>query len=232
MSLPSHHPGDTLLIDYSGGALCEGASLVVATHLAFCPCCRRLVTDMEAVGGALLEDLEPEPVDCGCLDALLARIDREENTLPPCRPAARPASITASPPVAEPANGACRRLPEPLRGYLCGSLDQQPWRFLQPGMSCVDLDAGRSATTRLIRMKGGISVPRHTHGGIELTVVLEGGFSDEFGAFRPGDIAVGDPSIEHRPVSDREGCLCVTATVGGLTLTGPLGRFLNRFIRF
>ncbi len=91
MSLPSHHPGDTLLIDYSGGALCEGASLVVATHLAFCPCCRRLVTDMDAVGGALLEDLEPEPLDPGCLDALLARIDREENTLPlpPRRPPGR-----------------------------------------------------------------------------------------------------------------------------------------------
>ncbi|WP_238474803.1 hypothetical protein [Azospirillum cavernae] len=86
MSLPSHHPGDTLLIDYSGGALCEGASLVVATHLAFCPCCRRLVTEMDAVGGALLEDLEPEPLDPGCLDALLARIDREENTLPPAAP--------------------------------------------------------------------------------------------------------------------------------------------------
>lgn len=226
MSLPSHHPGDTLLIDYSGGALCEGASLVVATHLAFCPCCRRLVTEMDAVGGALLEDLEPEPLDPGCLDALLARIDREENTLPPCRPAARPAP--------KPTEAAARAasLPEPLRGYLAGSLDRQRWRFLQPGMGYVDLDAGRSATTRLIRMKGGVSVPRHTHGGIELTVVLTGGFSDEFGAFQPGDIAVGDPSIEHSPVSDPEGCLCVTATIGGLTLTGPFGRFLNRFIRF
>lgn len=36
MSLPSHHPGDTLLIDYAGGGLCEGAALVVATHTAYC----------------------------------------------------------------------------------------------------------------------------------------------------------------------------------------------------
>lgn len=232
MSLPSHHPGDTLLIDYSGGALCEGASLVVATHLAFCPCCRRLVTDMDAVGGALLDDLEPDPLDPGCLDVLLARIDREENTLPPCRPAALPAARPAPNPVNPAAHDSGRPLPEPLRGYLRGSLDRQRWRFLQPGMAYVDLDAGRSTTTRLIRMKGGVSVPRHTHGGIELTLVLDGGFSDEFGAFQPGDIAVGDPSIEHSPVSDPEGCLCVTATIGGLTLTGPLGRFLNRFIRF
>lgn len=225
MSVPSHHPGDTLLIDYAGGALCEGAALVVATHTAFCPCCRRMVGEMEAVGGALLDDLEPEPLSPDCLDALMARIDREaapRPAPPPCRPAA------ARPPGERPE----RRFPEPLRGYLGSGLDRRPWRFLQPGMRYLDLAAGPTGTTRLIRMKGGVSVPQHTHGGIELTIVLEGGFSDEFGAFQPGDVAVGDASIEHRPVSDPEGCLCLATTIGGLRLTGPIGRFFSRFVNF
>ena len=72
MNRPSHHPGDTLLIDYAGGALCEGASLAVATHMAFCPACRHAVAEMEAIGGALLDDLEPEPLSAGCLEALMA----------------------------------------------------------------------------------------------------------------------------------------------------------------
>ncbi len=224
MSLPSHHPGDTLLIDYAGGGLCEGASLAVATHMAFCPCCRRMVGEMEAVGGALLDDIEPDALSPGCLDALMARIDREEG--------GRPARARAPIPAGQGPAGPRSPLPEPLRGYLGAGLNGQRWRLLQPGMACVDLKAAPGVTTRLIRMKGRVAVPRHTHGGMELTVVLEGGFSDELGAFQRGDVAVGDPSINHRPVSDPEGCLCLTVTINGLRLTGPVGRFLNRFITF
>ncbi len=233
MNRPTHHPGDMLLIDYAGGGLCEGAALAVATHMAFCPACRHAVAEMEAVGGALLDELEPAPLSPGCLEMLMARLDHERPA--PCR-----AGAVASKPAAKSVpKSDCLRYPEPLRGYLRGRLDrdgrlaEEGWRFLQPGMRCIDLPAGANGTTtRLIRMKGGVAVPRHTHGDIELTVVLEGGFSDEFGAFQPGDIAVGDPSLEHRPVSDPEGCLCLATTIGGLKLTGPVGRFLNRFINF
>lgn len=228
MSLPSHHPGDTLLLDYAGGGLCEGAALAVATHMAFCPCCRHAVAEMEAIGGALLDALEPEPLSADCLSALMARLDHE--TPAPCRPS--PFHAASRP------QGPRPRYPEPLRSYLRGSLDAEGglgngrWRFLQRGMRGLDLVSGRGMTTRLIRMRGGVAVPRHTHGGLELTVVLEGGFSDEFGAFLPGDLAVGDGSLEHRPVADPEGCLCLATTIGGLKLTGPLGRLLNRFIDF
>ncbi|PWC75746.1 ChrR family anti-sigma-E factor [Azospirillum sp. TSH64] len=222
MNRPSHHPGDTLLIDYAGGALCEGASLAVATHMAFCPACRHAVTEMEAIGGALLDDLEPEPLSDGCLEALMARLDHERPA--PCRPAVKHSAERS-------------RYPEPLRSYLRGRLDREGrleedgWRFLQPGMRSMELLSGPDGTTKLIRMKGGVGVPKHTHGGIELTVVLEGGFSDEFGAFLPGDIAIGDPSLVHRPVSDPEGCLCLATTIGGLRMTGPLGRLFNRFVK-
>ncbi|MGF7173294.1 ChrR family anti-sigma-E factor [Azospirillum doebereinerae] len=227
MSLPSHHPGDTLLIDYAGGGLCEGAALVVATHTAYCPGCRRMVGEMEAVGGALLDGIEPdETLSPDGLEALFARIDREEAgrpPRPPCQPAARPTAADAPRPL----------IPEPLRSYLGGGdLESRRWRFLQPGIRCIDLKAGPNVTTRLVRMKGGVAVPQHTHGDMELTVVLDGGFSDELGSFQPGDVAIGDPSIDHRPVSDPEGCLCLATTIGGLRLTGPIGRLFNRFMDF
>lgn len=223
MTLPSHHPGDVLLIDYAGGSLPEGPSLVVATHLALCPCCRLTVSELESIGGSLLDDLEPEVLSDGCLEAVMARLDQpcaERRRAKPCisRPGHRP------------------RLPEPLAGYLGErGLEGLRWRFLQPGMSYADLPScgnGSDGATRLFRMKGGAGVPRHTHGGIELTVVLEGGFSDELGQFQPGDIAVGDESIDHRPVADPEGCLCLSATIGGLRLTGSIGRLFNRFVNF
>ncbi len=226
MSGPSHHPGEAVLIDYAGGALCEGAALVVATHLAFCPCCRDAVADLDAIGGALLEDLEPEPLAPGCLDALLARIDRDA-----ARGDAAPHADTRQTDTTE-TNTTDPRLPAPLRGYLRGPLERQRWRFLQPGMRGVDLRTGGTASVRLLRLAGGVRVPRHTHDGLELTVVLEGGFSDAFGAFGPGDMAVGDATIDHSPRSDPEGCLCLAATIGALRLTGPLGRWVNRVLAF
>lgn len=231
MSLPTHHPGDTLLIDYAGGGLPEGAALAVATHLALCPCCRLTVTEMEAIGGALLDEIEPEELSPGCLEAVMARLDRAEAAHP--RPARRP--TVAKPAGTAPGDRATGRprLPEPLARYVGPrGLQGLRWRFLQPGMSYADLPAAGGGTTRLIRMKGGIGVPQHTHGGIELTVVLEGGFHDELGQFQPGDMAVGDPSVRHSPVSDPEGCLCLAATIGGLRLTGPIGRLFNRFVNF
>ncbi len=233
MTVPTHHPGDTLLIDYAGGALGEAVSLVIATHLALCPCCRLNVAEMEAVGGALLEEIEPEEVDPSCLDAVLARLD----DLPPLPPAprvhkpapSRPAQRTEAP-----------LLPEPLRRYVGDDLDRLPWTSLMRGMDCVELPlfgqhsgptTGRGRA-RLMRMKGGVGPPRHTHRGIELTLVLDGGFTDDLGQFVRGDLAVGDESVRHRPVADEEGCLCLAVTVGNLHFTGALGLILNPFVKF
>ena len=45
-------------MDYAAGSLSEPVALLIATHLALCPRCRHEVEEFEALGGALLEDLE------------------------------------------------------------------------------------------------------------------------------------------------------------------------------
>lgn len=229
MTLPSHHPGDTLLIDYAGGALGEGVALAVATHLALCPCCRLNVAEMEAVGGALLEEIEPEEVSAGCLEAVMARLALS-------RPSPRP---TAKP-VCQGRRTEAPLLPDPLRSYVTGTggsagrdgLESLAWTTLMPGLQCLELSVSGRARARLMRMKGGVGPPIHTHRGLELTLVLDGGFSDELGQYERGDLALGDESIHHRPVADPEGCLCLAVTDGTLRFTGPLGRLLNPFYRF
>ena len=219
MSLPLHHPGDALLMDYAGGCLGEAGGLVVATHLALCPGCRHAVADLDAVGGALLEELEPDALAPGALDALLARLDEpppyEEPPAPPRRtPPAVPSLI-----------------PEPLRRYVGGDPAAMRWRMMAPGFQCVDIPLSHGERARLIRMKGGVAAPRHSHEGLELALVLDGGFHDALGQFARGDVAVGDGSIDHKPVADPEGCLCLSVTLGRLRLTGAVGRFLSPFVR-
>jgi putative transcriptional regulator len=236
--LPNHHPADEMLMDYASGSLAESPSLVVATHMALCPGCRRSVAEMEALGGALLDDLEPEDLAPSCLERMMIRLDQPgTDVLPPrSRPAvghpgaAQPgaAGLAASHPAAVPL------LPRPLRDYLGDDMARLRWKPMMPGVRAVDLPmtSKGGAGARLVRMRGGASVPRHSHDGVELALILEGGFTDKLGHFLRGDLAVGDETVDHHPVADAEGCLCLSVTMGSLRFTGPVGRLLNTFMRF
>ena len=65
---------------------------------------------------------------------------------------------------------------------------------------------------QLIKAAPGASVPEHTHGGSEITLVLRGALIDSTGRYAPGDVADVDEHIEHTPVADAEaGCICAIA---------------------
>ena len=213
---PTHHPSQARLLDYASGSLPEPLALLVATHLALCPLCRRGLAELEAVGGALLEALPPEPVADDSLARLLARIDRPA---PPAEPVARAAAA------------ADLVLPQPLRDYV-GSLDRVAWRHLGPLSEARLLTGFEKFTTRLLRVTPGTALPRHTHAGSELTLVLQGGFSDVTGHYLRGDVCEADSGVDHRPVADQdEICVCLIVTDAPLRLTGGLARLLNPFIR-
>jgi putative transcriptional regulator len=212
---PTYHPGDERLVDYASGALPEPLALLVATHLALCPRCRRATAELEAVGGALLEGLAPAPLAADRLQRALARLEK---------PAATPEP--AEPPRGDPS------LPRPLRDYVDGPLDELPWRRLGPIAEAQLLRDFPGFTTRLLRIRGGTAVPVHTHRGSELTLVLSGAFSDAGGHYLPGDVAQADSGVTHRPVADAGAdCVCLAVTDAPLKLTSPLGRLLNPFIR-
>ncbi len=168
LKAPSHHPSEARLLDYASGALAEPPALLVATHLALCPRCRRAVAELEAVGGVLLDGLPPAPLGAGSLERTLARLDEPEAPAPPAPGGGDPA------------------LPQPLRGYLGDGLDCLPWRRLGPLAEVRLLQDFPGFTTRLLWVAAGAAVPAHTHHGSELTLVLRGGFADERGQFRRG----------------------------------------------
>lgn len=222
MMLPVHHPSLELLLDYAAGSIGEAAGLALATHLALCPECREVVARLESVGGALLEEIEPAAMPPDALDNLLARLD-EPIPVPAFRP---PADVAVPVPV-----------PQPLRGYLGQGLEAVRWKRVMRGVEQVDLAVceGRTGNVRarLLRIGPGVRVPRHTHDGTEMTLVLAGGFSDGGKQYRRGDFSFCDGATDHGPVADDDGdCLCLTVTDAPLRLTGPLMRLLNPFVRF
>ncbi len=223
--MPRFHPNEELLQAYAAGHLEEAIALLVATHTALCPDCRHAVEDMEEIGGALLDGLEPTSLSEDALDRCLQRLGEPEAQLD------IPESKVAAP-MGAPVEGDIL-VPEPLRGYLGGALASLDWRT-RGNVSEVDLLPQRSSVrTKLLKIRAGAAIPQHTHEGAEITMVLSGGFSDEHGHYLRGDVSVADNQIEHRPVADDdEDCLCISITDAPLRFTGPVGRWLNMFVRF
>jgi putative transcriptional regulator len=202
--MPLHHPDDSLLIEYANGSLDEAKALLVATHLALCPACRSTVAAGEATGAALAFD---EAADVGPMPDVAA-VPIEKRAVP-------------SPPVAA--------VPEPLRGYLGRPVSELGWVPVLSGMREYPLPefAGR-ASVRLLAIEPGRRMPRHTHEGLELTLVLQGSFADASGAFAKGDVATADPRVDHQPqAGGGELCLCLAVEDAPIRLTGVSGSLIN-----
>jgi len=213
---PNHHPSEATLVAYVAGALGEGLSLVVASHLAFCAACRDAVASGELIGGSLLDSLAPETVAVATRERVLERLATADDWKPSRARALDPA------------------LPAPLARYLDRDLAAVPWRPLGPGLrQFVMLPASRTrANLRLLRIAPGRRLPRHGHVGTELTLVLKGSYTDELGQFVRGDVAETDSTIVHEPVSDRdEDCICLIATEGLLKFESAIARIVQRFTR-
>jgi putative transcriptional regulator len=203
--MPNYHPDEALLIEYANGSLGEAKALLVATHLALCPSCRAVVAAGEAAGAALA--FEDAAADVGPMPDV----------------AATPVEVprAQSVPVAP--------VPEPLRGYLGRPVSELGWVPVLAGMKEYPLPefAGRSSV-RLLAIEPGRRMPRHTHEGLELTLVLQGSFADATGSYAKGDVATADASVDHQPQAGAgDLCLCLAVEDAPLKLTGFNGAVIN-----
>ena len=75
-------------------------------------------------------------------------------------------------------------------------------------------------------------MPDHGHNGMELTLVLQGAFSDEDGYFARGDIEIAHEDVDHMPVADiSQDCICLAVTDAPLRFKGLLPRLAQPFLR-
>lgn len=230
----AHTPPEDLLFDYAAGTLPEPLALFIVSHLSLAPESRRQVRDFEAVGGTMIENLEPESLSSDALDKVMARIDEQAPVSGAGAAGAKAAAVAGRRTGAPRGEAGDGELPAPLRRYLgTDDLDKLAWKDRSGQIAEHHLlreHEKNGYKTRLLRMAGGASVPNHTHEGDEFTLVLEGGFSDSGRHYLPGDVSAADDHVTHRPVADPEGCTCLIVTTAPLRMTGPVGRFLNLFV--
>ncbi|WP_417727428.1 ChrR family anti-sigma-E factor [Roseovarius sp.] len=212
----THHLTDALLMAYSAGSLPEAFNLTVATHVSLCDDCRARLAAFDTVGGALIERSETVELAQDSLAATMARIRSGSQTLTQ-RPT--PHRVPGL-------------FPAPLRDYVGGDLDAVRWRPVGMGVKQAILPTSRVATARLLYIPAGAAVPDHGHRGTELTLVLQGAFSDHVDYFGPGDIEIANQDLDHTPVADiGADCICLAATDAPLRFRGLIPRLAQPFLR-
>ena len=209
-----HHLTDALLLSYSAGTLPEAFGVVVATHVSLCDECRARLESFEAVGGSLLEGAGAVEVSDDALEATMALIAAAPQVLAPAN-VSKPGAV----------------LPMPVQSYIGGDLDKVHWRSIGGGVRQAVLDTRGGESVRLLAIPGGAAMPDHGHRGMELTLVLQGAFRDEYARFGRGDVEVANEDVSHTPVAE-EGvdCICLAATDAPLRFKGVIPRIAQKFL--
>lgn len=203
---------DGLLAGYAMGTLSPALHVLVASHLTVSREGRTFVASLEAAGGSELDRASPAAL-------------RD--------PARIFETIIASPGIGEhPAERDDALLPVPLARFVGRPGAELPWRTLIPGVRRHVIESTRDTEAALFWIRAGRRMPAHTHEGLEVTLVLQGGLSDVTGHYHRGDISIADPDVDHRPVTDPDAdCLCFAVAEGPRRLTGPVGRWLEHALR-
>lgn len=212
-----HHPAPDFLTDFVAGTLPIAQAACISAHLTYCDGCRKSTEQLQTIGGVLMEQLAPVAVSEAVLDTVLARLDE-------------PAPLSF-------ANQRVREEEENLPGLLNriinGDFTQLVWRRITRSLSVSYLKTGDSDYEfALYRIAAGGRIPDHDHGGSEMTLVLEGGFSDERGTYHPGDFIFRKTSETHAPMAiDGEECICLAVLDAPLKFTSWQYRWMNPFIQ-
>ena len=198
---------------YAAGALPEAFNLIVASHISMCDKCRATVAACDAMGGAIVDDMNEVEMNADSLAQTLARLD------PPRSKKSKPRRMAQGP------------LPSPVQDYIGGALDDIKWRPIGMGVKQAILPTSKRAKARLLCIPAGGEMPPHSHTGVEMTLVLQGAFSDEDGHFARGDIDVADQHVTHTPVADQDqDCICLIVTEAPLRFQNWLPRIVQRFV--
>ncbi len=210
-------PIDALLAAYVAGRLAPPVAALVEAHLEMRPESRRFVAALAALGGLLLDTMEPRPLT-----------DRDRR-LAAALAAAEQGGIDPAPPAA--ANGH-RLLPPSLLRLIGRDPAELAWHRVIPGLREAPILVSPGMQASLVRISAGRRMPVHTHAGDEIVLVLDGGFRDINGHYRRGDIEIADDTFSHQPVADRDrDCIFFVVRDGPVKLTGPIGRFVQMFRR-
>lgn len=221
--MANFHPTDNALAEFSAGSLDWALSIPVSAHIELCPECKQKVAEYNIVGGSVLQQVKPISVKENSFEQLMTRI--KTNKKNPTTPNDDKKQDE------QPLDERTRHLPRVIQ-KLVPQNKPLKWSSLTPKLKSALLTTGQNKyEVRFLKIKSGGKVAEHDHTGLEVTLVLEGSFSDANGIYAPGDYIEQKPGEIHKPIAaQNQDCLCLLISEGPVKLTGLMGKIVNPFL--
>ena len=220
--MTNHHPTIDQLSCFAAGSLPMSQALCISAHTEECEQCRRQLQRLELLGAEMFSHAVSDQHIEELQQDLMSRLDEltEDTSI-----AAQEQEVPWS---------EAGRLPGCLRSLLPEGLGGVHWKRMSPSIHAARLCSDvNGAKVELIKIKPGGQVARHNHTGEEITLVLQGSFSDAYGVYGKGDIIFrGKQHKNHRPIASQAAeCICLTAVEAPIQFTGWFARLFNPLIR-
>ncbi|MCK6264214.1 ChrR family anti-sigma-E factor [Vibrio sp. ZSDE26] len=231
-----HHPSRALLEEFVSGKLVSSVSVIVASHVEMCSKCQEIVAQLTEKAALSAFEMEDDALffDESELDAEIAMaLDdsnfsgsamNEQQTLAIKSITDLPAlelGHLSNPIIELDDNGTKVPLPTAIR-----SIGLKEWQGIgKVSRARLTLDDDERRTS-LLRIAEGGHVPPHTHKGFEITLLLQGSYTDEMDTYRAGDFIWLDGSQTHTPKTE-EGCVCLTVSSDALHFTQGVSQLFN-----
>ncbi|MFL2849273.1 MAG: ChrR family anti-sigma-E factor [Pseudohongiellaceae bacterium] len=216
------HPTTEILNKYVQGSLPTGWNVVLSAHLELCQKCRHEYGDLES---AEVLSWSKGPVEevANDFSDLVSNIIQQPQHAAADTPLPQESSITEIHMLDH-----SFTLPRVLAKAANDGLE---WKKLAGGINQAKVNIDTETQCEFIYMSPGSQTPMHRHQGNEITLVLDGSFSDASGTYEAADFVIRNSEDEHQPVSE-EGCLCFAVLDSPLTFTQGLARLFNPINRF
>lgn len=211
-----YHPTQELLASHNAAKLPLSLSIAVSAHLEMCPQCRSLVGQITDQQAALFD--QQHVSDKINFSNMLEQIfdHKPELQTKPKNTALNSISVA----------GTQYQLPRAFSRFT--QLKWSAFGVISRARVVKDADNVRAS---LLHIDKNGSIPRHTHKGYELTLLLDGTFKDEHGVYNKGDFIWLDNDIEHTPYT-KEGCLCYAVQDAPLRFVAGISKALNPLGQF
>ena len=209
-----YHPDTNTLLEFAASSLPAAQSVVVSTHLQFCSECRQRLAQLESLGATMFEDVQPIDINPSVFDNVLARLDEVQEVH-----AANDANAST--------------MSWTVKQIRKGNLDELDWKKVTRSLRIADLgEIEGAAEFSLYHIAEGGRIPQHNHSGTEMTLVLQGGFSDESGSYHAGDFIIREAGDIHAPTAlPGSDCICLAVLEAPLRFTRWHHRWLSPLLQ-
>jgi len=209
---------EDILTEYATGTLSPAKHVLVTCQNELSDMVSERIAFQEAIAATLLEDVKSEGLSDFFMGNALAALPKQESD-------ETVAGLDCADGLA----------PKSLRHMLGHGLKDITWKSMVPGVAVHDILGNRHTKKGdrlyLLKAKGGVQMPEHSHNGEEWTLILTGSYNIGDKTFRRGDLHIEDETTEHAPhINEGEDCICLVMTQGPLKMKGWLPKLIQPVI--